>query len=365
MSTNFLRTEEQSLLASTVADVAKREFSSAHVREVMVSGTHSATGWKALAELGLLGLLIDEADGGAGAGPVEAGIVAEVLGTVVAPVPFIASAVLSTVAIREAGSAEQRVRLLGPLASGAMTATLLLGSKVQAALVNGAWVLNGSASKVAWAASADLLVVPTSTDEGDVHIFVLPTAMDGVNVLALDALDQTSPIADVSFENVSVADTDRLAGLDAEGSLDTALLTAAAVLSMEQLGGTAKLHAMGVEYAKSRFQFGRAIGSFQAVKHALADDLVAIEAGRTLSWHAVSAMADDPDVEGPIAVSMARSWCSEMGEKVAADILQVHGGIGFTWESDVHLYLKRARANRITLGTPKMWRARLSTIIDV
>lgn len=364
--TNFVRSEEQSLLASTVAELCATHLGSAHVRDVMESGTHSTSGWKALAELGLLGLLVDEADGGAGAGPVEAGIVAEALGAAVAPVPFVASAVLSTVAIREAAGDDQRAALLGPLAAGEKVATLLLGSRVEVTgSAEDGWVLDGGAALVPFAASADQLVVPASTPEGDVHLFVLPTGTAQVTVEPQPALDQTQPLADVVLLGVAADEAQRLTGDDVEGALDLAVLTAAAVQSMEQVGGASRIHAIGLDYARTRFQFGRAIGSFQAVKHALADTLVEVEAARTLAWHAVSAMADDPWGEGPLAVSMAKSWCSEKYEHVAATMLQVHGGIGFTWESDVHLYLKRARASRVLLGTPRTWRSRLSTIVDL
>lgn len=364
ITTNFVRSEEQSLLAKTVADLAGSTLGSDHVREVMEAGAISVPGWQSLAELGLLGLLVDEADGGAGAGPVEAGIVAEALGAVVAPVPFVTSAVLATVAIREAAGDDQRAELLAPLVEGRELATVLLGSRVECTADGDGWRLVGTAGRVAFAPTSTTFVVPASTEDGDVHVFVLPADHPGLEVEVLPALDQTQPLGDVTLDATVDAAT-RLTGEDAEGALDLAILTAAAVQAMEQVGGAARIHALGVDYARTRFQFGRAIGSFQAVKHPLAETLVDLEAMRTLAWHAVSAMADDPEGEGPLAVSMAKSWCSEKYESIAATILQVHGGIGFTWESDVHLFLKRARASRVLLGTPRTWRARLSSLVTL
>ncbi len=361
--TDFLRTEEQRLLAATVADLAEQHLGSARVREVMVTDEAIARdAWKALAELGLVGLLVPEAHGGAGATAVEAGLVAEALGAAVAPVPFLESAVLATVATLVGGTDEDHARLLPGLASGETIGTLATTASMHASPVDGGWRLRGVATKVLSGGVADLVLVPAVDDEEELHLFAVPGDVDGLVRNRLDPLDLTRPMADLELDGVVVGSEARLGG-DAGEALDRALVAGAAVLAMEQVGGASRLHAIGVEYATTRFQFGRAIGSFQAVKHTLADTLVALETARTLAWHAVSAVGADDDAEAPIAASMAKSWCSEMYERLAGDILQVHGGIGFTWESDVHLFLKRARSSKVLLGSPRTWRRRLGSAV--
>ncbi|MEW9551365.1 acyl-CoA dehydrogenase family protein [Nonomuraea sp. NPDC050783] len=301
--------------------------------------------WKTLAgEIGVAGLLIPEELGGAGAGPGEAGVVLEELGRAVAPVPFLTSAVLATRALLPTRDA-----LLGELAEGRRTAALavslaaspyrpLRGSQVR---IEGGR-LTGTVTGVAGADVADVLLVPV---DGELY------AAEGASVAVVPSLDLTRPVATVTFDRVQAR---RVGACD----LAAVLRFGAALLASEQLGVAEWCLETTLAYVKERHQFARPIGSFQALKHRLADLWLDVVRARAAARNA----AADPS---GVSVAVAQAWNAGVAVRVAEEALQLHGGIGMTWEHPVHLYLKRAKATEIALGTPGDHRAALASLAGV
>ena len=375
MSTiTFTVTDEQQLLRDTVRDALRKRATSARVREVMMTDEAvDEEGWRELAGLGLVGLLVAEADGGSGAGVVEAAIVAEELGRVLLPVPYLASAVLAATVLTNAASADQRAAVLPSIAAGTTVATLAhldaagrltADPGVRAVRDGDDWVLDGEAGFVLDGLRADTIVTAATSDDG-LQLFLVAAATPGLHRERVPVLDLTRPMATVRYEGVRLAGSDRLTGGDATVALHRALRTASAVLANEQVGGAARCLEDATAYAKERIQFGRAIGSFQAVKHKLAETLVKVESARSAAYHAAQAVAADDAQEAAVAVPLAASYVAEVYETASADALQIFGGIGFTWEHDIHLYFKRAKASKLLLGSPRHHRRLLGDVLGV
>ncbi|MER7004477.1 acyl-CoA dehydrogenase family protein [Dactylosporangium sp. NPDC000555] len=313
--------------------------------------------WRTLAaDLGCAGLPVAEEDGGAGATWRETAVVMEELGRAVAPVPFLGSAVLATAAL-PAGDP-----LLAELASGARSAALAVPmSTGPASTGNGPrWTvsacdgrLDGEVTTVADALTAHVLLVPTA--EG---LF----AVEGTAAVraAVVSFDLTRPLADLAFRGAP----GRLVAGDAGPLVARALVTGAALLASEQLGIAEWCLETTVEYVKTRRQFARQIGSYQAVKHRLADLWVSITQARAVARYAADCLAtDDPDL--PVAASLAQAFCSPVAVRAAEECVQLHGGIGFTWEHPAHWRLKRARANATALGSATRHRALLAELVNL
>jgi alkylation response protein AidB-like acyl-CoA dehydrogenase len=369
----FQLTDEQQQLRAMVRDLAANRGSSERVRQVMLDeGGFDATTWKELAELGLVGLTIAEEHGGAGASFLELSIVFEELGRRLVPVPLLSS-LLGTTALQHAGTAEQLGAHLPAIAAGATkvalahldgTGRLTADPGVTARRDGEGWILVGEAGYVVDGAQADLLVTAAVTDDG-LQLFAVPASADGVARGSMPVLDLTRPMASVSFQDVQVDEADRLSGGDPVTALHAALTDGSVAIACEQVGGAQQLLEMTTAYARERIQFGRAIGSFQAVKHKLAEALVKLEAARSAAMHAARVIADGDGEERAIAVPMAASLCAEVYEAIAADSIQLHGGIGFTWEHDAHLFFKRAKATKLLLGDPKTHRRLLADVLGL
>ncbi|TNY34472.1 acyl-CoA dehydrogenase family protein [Thermomonospora catenispora] len=316
--------------------------------------------WRALAsELGLAALLIPEEHGGAGASAREAAVVLEELGRHVTPVPFFTSAVVATTALLEAGATER----LGELAAGERTAALAVpfstapGGRIPAVGLDG--TLQGSVHAVAGALEADLLLVPVRTGDGlELH----EVSGGDARITPVTSLDMTRQIADVDLTGVS---SRRVAGAETtERALVRALEAGAALLASEQYGVAQWCLDTTLDYLKVRRQFGRIVGGFQALKHRLADLYVTVESARAAARNAAAAIAaDDPDRS--VAASVAQAYCADAAVLAAEEAIQLHGGIGMTWEHPAHLYLKRAKADQIALGTPGAHHARLAALVDL
>ncbi len=336
--------------------------------------------WHAVAaELGCAGLLIPERDGGAGASYREAASVAEALGAAVAPVPFLGSSVVATAALLSvAASASTRVAddLLRRMADGGVTSALATpfatppgrGFPVSVRVAGrrpgdseaGVARMRGLVSGVADALPAGVLLVPA---DGVPHaLYLVEVSAPGVAKAPVVSLDMTRQLCDLSFDDAP--GTLLASGATASAALEAALTAGAGILAAEQVGVAQRCLDMTVAYTKERRQFARPVGSFQALKHRMADVWVAISQARAASRYAAACLATgDPDVK--VAVAMAKAYCSEAAVLAAQECVQLHGGIGFTWEHPAHLYLKRAKADSIGFGTPDAHRAALAALVNL
>jgi alkylation response protein AidB-like acyl-CoA dehydrogenase len=345
--------------------------------------------WHAVAvELGCAGLLIPERDGGAGASYREACTAAEALGSAVAPVPFLGSAVVATAALlsiaagtsASAGTpftpARAATGLLGRMADGSVTVALAASFATPPAAgfpvavrvagrrpgdaETGVARLRGTVSGVADALPAGVLLVPA--DGVPNALYLVDMSASGVAKAPVVSLDMTRQLCDLSFDDAP--GTLVASGPAASQAVDAALTAGAAALAAEQVGLAQRCLDMTLEYVKERRQFARPVGSFQALKHRLADVWVAVTQARAASRYAAACLATShPDAK--VAVAMAKAYCSETAVHAAQECVQLHGGIGFTWEHPAHLYLKRAKADSIAFGTPDAHRAALASMVNL
>lgn len=359
----FALTDDQRLIQDSARTLLTETAGHERLRAVIESpaGWDEAL-WASLAgDLGFAGLMVPEAYGGSGLGAVEMALVLEETGSALAAVPFFETAVLGAQAILLAGSEAQHAALLPELAAGrtrtAFAFTPATGSELR--LQQGR--LSGTADFVTFAHVADLLIVATYDD----RLLALPVTTPGISIERQPNLDLTRPFARVTFDAVTVAEAAVLNnGGSAELATKRLLAVAAALLAAEQTGGAAFCLSSTVAYAKQRVQFGRPIGSFQAVKHELADMMVLVEAARSAALYAAAAI-DEGSAELFEAAAVARVWCSDAYQHCAAEAIQLHGGIGFTWEHHAHLYFKRARSSSTWFGDAAVHREKLARIIGL
>jgi alkylation response protein AidB-like acyl-CoA dehydrogenase len=318
--------------------------------------------WRTLAaDLGMAGLLVPEELGGAGATAREAAVVMEEIGRAVAPVPYLSSAVLATVALLHVGD----IDTIKDLAAGSLTASLAVPlptapGDVIAGLDTGGGGVTGRVTSVVGATEADVLVVPVAGPDGlELHTVARDAA--GVQVLPIVSLDMTRPLATLEF---SGAASSRVGSGIAEAAVAAALQTGAALLASEQLGVAQWCFDTTLAYAKDRKQFGRAIGSYQAIKHRLADLWIEVNSTAAAARYAADTSArDDPDAA--IAAAVAQAYCSAAAVHAAEECVQLHGGLGMTWEYPAHLYLKRAKTDQLAFGTAYRHRSRLAELVDL
>jgi alkylation response protein AidB-like acyl-CoA dehydrogenase len=318
--------------------------------------------WHALAaDLGMAGLLVPEELGGAGATAREAAVVMEEIGRAVAPVPFLSSAVLATVALLQAGDTDT----VKGLAAGSLTAALALPlSTAPDDAVTGVSIggdgLTGRVTSVAGTIEADVLVVPVAGADG-LELHTISRDAAGVDVSPVLTLDMTRPLANIEF---SSAASSRVGAAPAEAAVRAALETGAALLASEQLGIAQWCFDTTLAYAKQRKQFGRAIGSYQAIKHRLADLWIEVNSAAAAARYAADTCARQDD-DATIGAAVAQAYCSGAAVHAAEECVQLHGGIGMTWEYPAHLYLKRAKSDQLAFGTAYRHRARLAELVDL
>ena len=369
---SFIRTDEQAMLADTMREFLGSSADLDRVREASLTSDAIFTDvWQSMAEMGVVGLAIDVEYGGAGYGLEELAVVFEELGAMVTPVPLLSSVMAST-AIAGAGTDSQKAALLPRIASGETIATVAVFENTHDNAASApstiarpsdiGWVLTGTKRWVTDAMNADRFIVSAHSGDG-VGLFVVEREAPEVTVSAMPSLDATRPLGEVVLEGVPVAHDAYLGDAPNSGAMARALDAGVVAMASEQVGGARACLDASVDYAKTRYQFGRPIGSFQAVKHMCANMLVALEHARSVAWHA-AATFDDPD-ESRISVPLAKSVCSDGFLKIAGDNIQVHGGIGFTWEHDAHLYFKRAKADSLLLGSVDSYRDRLADAIGI
>ena len=352
---DFAFNEEQDALRATVRRFCEERSPSGEVRRLMASdeGFDPQVYKQLSTELGLTGIHIAESDGGQGFSFVELGIVLEEMGRALLCAPFFSSICLGANAIINGGSAEQRSGLLPPIASGDVRATLAFTEPSGDWTLDGIMLeasgtkLSGTKTYVVDGATADLIVV-AARDGNDIALFTVPGDAKGLTRTPLGTLDMTRKQAELRFDGVEGT---RLEGASGADALRTTLEQAAVCLAAECVGGSEKTMDMAVQYAKDRYQFGRPIGSFQAIKHKCADMLLRLESAKSAAYYAAWAAAEDND-ELPIASSLAKAYCTEAFFTNSRENIQIHGGIGFTWEHDCHLYYRRAKSSELMLGDP-------------
>jgi alkylation response protein AidB-like acyl-CoA dehydrogenase len=318
--------------------------------------------WHTLAgDLGLAGLLVPEELGGAGATAREAAVVMEEIGRAVAPVPYLTSSVVATVALLRAGDTET----VQGLAAGSVTAALAVplstapDDQITGITVDGNGV-TGRITSVAGVGAADVLLVPVAGADG-LELHTVARDAPGVEVSPVLSLDMTRPLANVEF---SGAASSRVGSSAAGAAIAAALETGAALLASEQLGVAQWCFETTLAYAKERKQFGRAIGSYQAIKHRLADLWVELNSVAAAARYAADTCARQDD-DAAIAAAVAQAFCSGAAVHAAEECVQLHGGLGMTWEYPAHLYLKRAKADQLAFGTAYRHRARLAGLVDL
>ena len=348
---HFAFTDEQAMIAETAKAFFAENATSERTRAAMAETGVDRALWQAFTgDLGLAGVAIPEALGGAGLGMVELAVLAEAAGRYTAALPLLASLALAAPAILAGGTDEQKARLLPRLASGdlvASFATVNSGETPRATLSDGR--LTGAALHVPHGADADMFVV-----EADNEVAIVERGTPGLRVTPLTSMDQTRPYARLDFGG---ALAEPLA--NPRAAVHAALTTGWLALAADALGGAQACLDRTVAYAQERVQFGRSIGSFQVVKHRLADMMIAIEQARSAVYWAACAIDEESD-EAPFAVHAAKAFACDTYSHCAGEMIQLHGGIGFTWEHDAHLYFKRARSNASLLGTPDWHREQVA-----
>ena len=369
---DFDLSKPQKLLKESARALLARECGPGRVRELMETETaHDEGLWRALSEQGWTGLVVPEEAGGLGLGLVEMAAVAEEMGRACLPGAFL-STLFAAALVERAGSAEQRAKYLGAIAAGELKATVALleegaswdadAVRLGASRASGSFTLNGRKLFVPDAEVADLLIC-VARDGDSLVLLPVERRAEGLTLRPMPSMDATRKLYEVGFEGVTVAEGDALgADGDARGALRGASEAATAVLCAEMVGGMQWLLDTTVEYAKTRQQFGRPIGSFQAVQHMCADMLLMTESARSAAYYAAWALTEN-DPAARAAVSVAKAYCSDAYREVANRGVQVHGGIGFTWEHDLQLYYKRSKSSETLFGDATFHRERIARLV--
>jgi alkylation response protein AidB-like acyl-CoA dehydrogenase len=346
---DFSFSPDQQLLKNSARAFLDEHAKPAHVRALWDDPRgESETLWKEMAQLGWLGLALPEDAGGSALGLVETSILQEELGRAACPSPYLPT-VLAATAIDRFGSAAQRHRWLAAVAAGGARATVALMERAldwSAAAVQtraeergGKVVLTGVKQFVPWAHVADVVLVPARAG-AEVAVFAVEASAPGVSVTPLTAMDPGLRLCTVTLDGAAVAGEARL---PSPGALPFLLQRAAIGAAAEMLGAARRCLDMAVDYAKVREQFGQPIGSFQAIRHKCAEMLLEVENSHAAVYYASWSLEHGAD-DGPLAASIAKAYVGDAARKVCGEAIQVHGGIGFTWEYDLHLYFKRAKA---------------------
>jgi alkylation response protein AidB-like acyl-CoA dehydrogenase len=357
--------DDRGALRDALRRLLKDHSSEADVRRTMVSDSSQDPAlWQRLVDMGITGLLVDEAHGGGGGGPIEIEIVMEEAGAALLCSPLLSTGILSVGLLQGLGNAEAAARLLPSIADGSRIVTVAITGTagtwteadvgVIATRTDEDWTLEGTASFVTHGQNADVLLVVARTPNGTAIFEVAPSA-PGVTIGSLPTFDHTLRLARIDFARVSARAL--VSNRPAWEAVEEALNLALVALAGEQAGGTRATLDMTVAYAKSRVQFGRAIGSFQAIKHMATDLLLEAESATSAARHAARCLAENTPDAGA-AVSLAAFACADAFVTTTATSIQMHGGIAFTWDHPAHLYLRRARADAQLFGTSNYHRER-------
>lgn len=370
--------QEQELLRDSARTFLATECPMTLVRQLMEEEQGYAPElWQKMASLGWTGMLIPEEDGGLGLSFVEMALLLEEMGRVTLPGPFFSTAVCAASLLSEPDTGPAARSLLPGIASGETRATIAWmesSGQLDPEAIQASWrpvadgiELEGVKVFVPDAIGADWILVAARAAETEgpdgIDLFLVPAGADGLSLTPLQTLDQTRKQAEVRLAGVRVGASDRI-GPAGSGwpRLERMAERARAALAAESCGGAARVLEMSVDYAKVREQFGKPIGSFQAIQHKCADMMVKVESGRSAAWYAAWAIASGAP-EAHLASAMAKAYCSDAFREVAGEGIQIHGGIGFTWEHDMHIYFKRAKSSEVAFGDGVWNRERVARVI--
>ncbi len=362
---NFEFSEDQKLLKDQVRRFLDDKCASKDVRTVLDgAATYNESVWNGLKDMGLMGTAIPEEYGGSGAGYLELCVIAEELGRAVAPVPFSSSIYLAAETLLVAGTEEQKQAHLPKLAAGDKIATLAISehsgrldpSTLSLKASDG--TLKGSKSPVVDGSIADLAIVVARTGPSprDVSLYLVDLRQDAISRKTLDSIDPTRDLAEIAFNEASgelIGEPNR--GWDV---IEKVFDRGAVLFAFEQLGGAQKALESAVDYAKERYAFGRPIGSFQAVKHMLADMYVSAELARSNCYYGAWALSTDAP-ELAEAAATARVAATKAYQHCSKNNIQTHGGMGFTWEFDCHLHYRRSNLLALVIGSRSQWEDQL------
>jgi len=379
---DFAFNEEQEELRAMAQAFLEENSGSEQIRKAMESELgYEPEVWNQVgSELGWTSVHIPEAYGGLGLGYVELVALMEIMGARLLCAPFFSSVCLGANALLVAGSEEQKQQYLPGIAEGRTRATLAYQGQsgrddastveVVAEASSDGYRLNGTSAFVVDGHCADLVIVAAraegSEGEAGLSLFAVPGDAPGLSRARVPTVDQTRRLATLEFSGVEVAAAARLgAEGEAAPALSRTLDLAAIALAAEQVGGSQQCLDMAVAYAKEREQFGRPIGSFQSIKHKCADMMLLVESARSAAYYAGCAVAEENEDEILTVAPLAKAYCSDAYFRCAAECIQIHGGVGFTWEYDVHLYFKRAKSSESLLGDASYHRELLAQRIDL
>jgi alkylation response protein AidB-like acyl-CoA dehydrogenase len=372
-------TEEQEMLRDSARRFFESECTTQFVRQRMAEPTAITDEfWQKLAEQGWLGIIYPEEEGGSGLGLVDLVVLMEEMGRAVMPGPFLSTVLLGGAAIAEAGAPAQRRQWLPQIVAGRAKAALAwtepnlrwdpAGITLRAREAGGGFTLSGTKLFVGDAHLADFIMVAARTRDGStmedgVSLFLVPKNTPGLTASVLPTIDETRKLCEVRLDSVALP-AGALLGEIHQGwaPLSKVIARATVALAAEMCGGAQQVLDMTVAYAKMRVAFGKPIGSYQGVKHQAADMLVALENAKSLTYYAAWAVDQGLD-EAPLAVSMAKAAASDMSRKIAGAGIQLHGGIGMTWEHDLQLYFKRAKACEVAFGDATWHRERVAQLM--
>jgi alkylation response protein AidB-like acyl-CoA dehydrogenase len=369
---DFDLSKPQKLLKQSAREFLTRECPPSRVRELMATDSaHDEKLWREIADQGWTGLTVREENGGLGLSLVELAAISEEMGRACLPGMFL-STVMAAALIERAGSETQRKRYLEPIATGEYKATVALleesatwelnSIELKATRNGDSFTLSGNKLFVPDADAADLLICVARNGDG-LTLLPVARATEGVEVKPMPSMDATRKLYQVEFNNIALNAADLLgADGDPMGALESAIEVATVALCAEMVGGMQWILETSVEYAKTRQQFGRVIGSFQAVQHQCADMLLLTESARSAAYFAAWALTEN-DPMAHLSVSMAKAYCSDAFREVANRGIQIHGGIGFTWEHDLQLYYKRSKSSETMFGDAIMHRERIAKLV--
>jgi alkylation response protein AidB-like acyl-CoA dehydrogenase len=369
----FGLTETQQVLKNSAREFFSAVCPIAEVRRLMETDTaYDAALWQNMAHQGWAGIIFEEEYGGLGLGLVEMAVALEEMGRALLPGPYLSTVLLAGVAIDAAGNPAQKRKYLSRISMGEAHATLALletsaswepdAVQLDAHPTLEGFALNGRKMFVPDAATADFMVCAARRGP-DLGLFIVPHDAPGLTIAPLPAMDETRKLYQVAFADVPVAEDDFLAiGDSARDALERALAVATVALAAEMVGGMQRVMEIAVEYAKARKQFGKPIGQFQAVQHLCADMLLLTESSRSAAYYAAWALQERAPEAG-VAVSIAKAYASDAYREVGNRGIQVQGGMGFTWENNVHLYYKRAKASELMFGDAAYHRERIAHLV--